>query len=84
MATVGMIIWGIGGIVAFIGFIWFLVVAFRQTFWWGIGSLFILIVALVFLIMHWGDAKKPFFVWLIGVVIMVVVGVLIPGAIPTT
>ena len=84
MATVGMIIWGIGGIVALIGFIWFLVVAFRQTFWWGIGSLFIPIVALVFLIMHWGDAKKPFFVWLIGAVIMIIVGVLIPGAIPTT
>ena len=84
METVGMIIWGIGGLVAFIGFIWFLVVAFRQTIWWGLGSLFIPIVALIFLIMHWGDAAKPFFVWLIGAVIMIVVAVLMPGAIPTT
>jgi hypothetical protein len=83
MATVGMIIWGIGGIVALIGWIWFLVVAFRQTIWWGLGSLFIPIVALIFLIMHWGDAKKPFFVWLIGAVIMIIVAILIPGAIPT-
>jgi hypothetical protein len=84
METVGMIIWGIGGLVALIGFIWFLVVAFRQTIWWGLGSLFIPIVALVFLIMHWGDAAKPFFVWLLGVVIMIVVAILLPGAIPTT
>ena len=84
MELVGMILWGIGGIISLIGGIWFLVVAFRQTIWWGLGSLFIPIVALVFLIMHWGDAAKPFFVSLLGVVIMVVVAVLIPGAIPTT
>ena len=84
METLGMIIWGIGGIVCLIGGIWFLVVAFRETIWWGLGCLFIPIVALVFLIMHWGDAAKPFFVSLLGVVIMVVVAVLIPGAIPTT
>ena len=84
METVGMIIWGIGLLISVIGGIWFLVVAFRETIWWGLGSLFIPFVALIFLIMHWGDAKNPFFVSLLGVVIMIVVAVLMPGAIPTT
>ena len=83
MATLGMIIWGIGGLVALIGGIWFLVVAFRQTIWWGLGCLFIPFVSIIFLIIHWSDAAKPFFVSLLGVVMMVVVTILIPGAIPT-
>ena len=84
METLGMIIWGIGGIIAFIGWIWFLVVAFRQTIWWGLGSLFIPIVALVFLIMYWGDTAKPFLMLVLGAVIIVVVSIWMPGAIPTT
>ena len=83
METLGMIIWGIGGIIAFIGWIWFLVVAFRQTIWWGLGSLFIPIVALVFLIMYWGDTAKPFLMLVLGAVIIVVVSIWMPGAIPT-
>ena len=84
MELVGMIILGIGGIISLIGGIWFLVVAFRQSVWWGLGSIFIPFVSLIFLIMHWADAKKPFFVSLLGAVIIVIVAVLMPGAIPTT
>ena len=84
MELVGMIIFGIGGIISLIGGIWFLVVAFRQTIWWGLGSIFIPFVSIVFLIMHWADAKKPFFVSLLGAVIIIVVAILMPGAIPTT
>jgi uncharacterized membrane protein len=83
MELVGMIIGGIGGLVALIGGIWFLVVAFRQSVWWGLGSIFIPFVSLIFLIIHWADAKKPFFVWLLGAVIAVIVAILLPGAIPT-
>ena len=84
MELVGMIILGIGGIISLIGGIWFLVVAFRQSVWWGLGSIFIPFVSLIFLIMHWADAKKPFFVSLLGAVIIVVVAILMPDAIPTT
>lgn len=82
MEIVGMIIFVIGAIISVIGGIWFLVVAFRQTVWWGLGSIFIPFVALIFLIMHWSDAKKPFFVSLLGTVIMVVIAILMPQAIP--
>jgi hypothetical protein len=83
MEIVGMIIGGIGGLVALIGGIWFLVVAFRQSIWWGLGSLFIPFVSIIFLIIHWSDAKKPFFVSLLGAVIAVIVAILLPGAMPT-
>lgn len=84
METVGMIIFIIGALISLIGGIWFLVVAFRQSIWWGLGSIFIPFVSLIFLIIHWGDAKKPFFVSLLGAVIIVAVAILLPGAIPTT
>jgi hypothetical protein len=84
METLGMIIGGIGGIISLIGGIWFLVVAFRQTIWWGLGCLFIPFVSIIFLIIHWSDAAKPFFVSLLGTAIIVAVAILMPGAIPTT
>jgi hypothetical protein len=83
METLGMIIGGIGGIISLIGGIWFLVVAFRETIWWGLGSIFIPFVSLIFLIIHWSDAKKPFFVSLLGAVIVVIAAILMPkGTIP--
>jgi hypothetical protein len=84
MEIVGMIILAIGGIVSLVGGIWFLVVAFRQTIWWGLGCIFIPFVWLIFLIMHWGEAKNPFFVSLLGGVIIAVAAILMPGAMPTT
>jgi hypothetical protein len=83
MEAVGMVIFAIGAIVSIIGGIWFLIVAFRQSVWWGLGCLFVPFVSLVFLIMHWRDAAKPFFVSLLGTAIIVAVAVMMPGAIPT-
>jgi hypothetical protein len=83
MELVAMIIGGIGGIISLIGGIWFLVVAFRQSIWWGLGCLFIPFVSIIFLIIYWGDAAKPFFVSLLGAAIIVAVAILMPGAIPT-
>jgi hypothetical protein len=82
MEIVGMIIFVIGGIVSLIGGIWFLVVAFRQAILWGLGCIFIPFVSIIFLIMHWSDAAKPFFVSLLGAVIIAVAAILMPEAIP--
>ena len=82
MEMVGMIIFIIGAIISVIGGIWFLVAAFRQTIWWGLGCIFIPFVWLIFLILHWGDAKKPFFVSLLGGVIIAVAAILMPESIP--
>ena len=82
MEIVGMIIFVIGGIVSLIGGIWFLVVAFRQGILWGIGCIILPIVALVFLIMYWGDTVKPFFVSLLGAVLLFIAAIMMPGMMP--
>ena len=53
----------VGGIIAFIGSIMFLICAFKESILWGLGSLFIPIVGLVFIFTHWDETKKPFFIY---------------------
>ena len=62
MTVVSMILSAAGGLIGLIAAIWFLVKAFQESVWWGLGCLFIAPVGLVFLIMHWDVAKKPFLV----------------------
>ena len=47
----------VGILLSLIGGIWLLVVAFQTSIWWGLGSLFIAPVSLVFTILHWQVAK---------------------------
>ena len=60
-----MIYLGIG--VMIIGGIGFLIAAFKQSIWWGLGCILLSPVSLIFLILHWPDAKNPFFLQLVGV-----------------
>lgn len=53
-----------------IGGIGTLIAAFKTSILWGIGCLLIAPVSLLFLIMHWSNAKNPFFLQLIGFGIM--------------
>ena len=67
------------GIIIFIvgGFL-FLVAAFRESIWWGLACLFLPIVSLFFLIVHWPEARKPFFIQLLGFSVLVVGAILSP------
>ena len=56
----------IGLFVIFIGCIGTLIAAFKTSILWGIGCLLFAPVSLLFLIMHWQNAKNPFFLQLIG------------------
>ena len=60
----------LGGLIVFIGAIWFLIESFRESVLWGLGCLILAPVQLVFLILHWGVAKKPFGLQLLGVVLI--------------
>ena len=62
----------IGGIIMLIGGIWLLVVAFQESILWGLGSLFVPFVGLIFAIMHWEKAGKPFLISLGGFVLYAV------------
>lgn len=66
MEVIGTILVIVGVIIMIVGGIMLLIVAFKESIWWGLGSIFVPIVALVFLIMHWQKAKKSFFIWLAG------------------
>ncbi len=62
----------LGVIICLIGGLLFLVAAFRTSIWWGLACLFLPIVSLFFLIVHWSEAKKPFFLQLAGFVVILV------------
>lgn len=52
----------LGAIIALVGSIWMLVEQFKTGILWGLACLFIPIVSLIWLIMHWEDGAKPFLV----------------------
>jgi len=56
----------LGLIILLIGSISYLVAAFRAGILWGLGCLFLPPVSLIFLFVHWQDAKKPFLTQLLG------------------
>ena len=62
----------IGFGIAFIGAIGMLIAAFRESIWWGLGCLLFSPASLAFLILHWQDAKNPFFLQLLGVAVALV------------
>ena len=79
MEVIGLILVAVGLIVALVGGIWFLVVAFQESVIWGLGCLFVPFVSLVFLVMHWDKAGKPFLIELAGIVPMFLGVFLLPN-----
>jgi hypothetical protein len=57
----------IGLILSVIGSIWFFIVCFRESIWWGLGCLFFPFMELIFIIGHWHEAKKPVLFQVVGV-----------------
>jgi hypothetical protein len=66
----GIAILVITGIIAFAANIWLVIVAFQRSVLWGIAALFVPFAALVFAIMYWQDAKKPFLISLLASIAM--------------
>ena len=62
----------IGCLISIVAGIWLLVVAFKTSILWGLGSLIVPFVGLIFVIMHWEAAKKPFLWSLLGFVLIIV------------
>jgi len=56
----------IGLIVGVVGWLWLAWVAFQESVLWGLGTLIVPCVALVFAIMYWEEAKVPFLVLIAG------------------
>ena len=79
MTFIGMSLMGIGMGLGLLGGIWLLIVAFKESIWWGLGSLFIPFVSLIFVVLHWSVAKTPFLISLLSIV-MVIAGAFMTGA----
>ena len=67
-----------GILISTVGGLMFVIAAFRVSVLWGLGCLLVPLISLVFLILHWREAKKPFFVELAGVP-FAVLGLLLGG-----
>lgn len=68
LATIGMIAIWVGLLTILVGSVLFIISAFREGILWGLAVLFLPIVPLIFLIVHWHRAKGPFFIQLYGLV----------------
>ncbi len=53
------------------GYVWLIVAAFRVSLPWGLLVLFVPIMPLMFLIVHWEAARRPFLCGLAGLVALV-------------
>jgi hypothetical protein len=64
----------IGTIIALIGWVWLLIIAFSENIGWGIGSLLCGIVALIFAITRWPETKTPALLYIAGILISAIGG----------
>jgi hypothetical protein len=67
LAMIGVVVLIVGGLGA-------LIAAFTTSIWWGLGCLLISPVYLLFLVLHWKEAKNSFFLQLAGIGIILLAG----------
>lgn len=72
MATLGMILSVVGGIGALIFTIQILILAFKTSLAWGLCSLLIPFVILVYIAKNWPACKTPFLRWLVCAVVAMI------------
>jgi hypothetical protein len=82
-ATIGVIAMWIGLALLLVGSLLFIIEAFREGILWGLAVLFLPIVPLIFLIVHWSRAKGPFFVQLWGIGLVVLAVLALSAKLPT-
>ncbi len=66
----GTILMVVGGLVCLYGLVVMLINAFKTSTLWGIGSLLVPFVLLVFVIMNWSSNMKPFLIYIGGAILM--------------
>ena len=69
----------IGLLIAIAGWLMVVVAAFKESAGWGIGSLLFPLIALIFVIRHWQDARRGFFTQLGGTAIFLLGALITPG-----
>jgi hypothetical protein len=82
MIQFAMILTFIGAIACLVGAVGLIIDAFHEGIFWGIGCLLFAPVILAFVVFHWDEAKKPFFIWLIGFGMILLAGFMVSGQRP--
>jgi hypothetical protein len=72
MHVLAMTLVALGVLFVVVGNLWLLVVTFKVSVLWGLGSLFLPLVSLVFVIKHWSVARKPIAVAIASIPFLVV------------
>jgi hypothetical protein len=78
MAVIATILMCIGVLIALVYGIQLLIMAFRESILWGLGYIFIPLVGLIFVIMHWNETKTPFLRGLLALPFMILGVMLMP------
>jgi hypothetical protein len=78
MGMLGLILIIAGSLIGVVYGIILLIKAFQVSIWWGLAYLLIPFAALVFIIMHWEVAKKPFLMSLLSIPFFIVGIILSP------
>ena len=80
MEQFAMSAYSLGGLMCFVGGVWLIINAFCEHILWGFGCLlFPPVVGLFFVIFHWKEANRPFFLWLIGFVLVFLAKLMMPS-----
>jgi hypothetical protein len=82
MEQLAMMLVFFGAIACLIGGIGLLIDAFREDFFWGLGCLLFAPVVLAFIVFHWEEAKKAFFIQLIGFGMIFLAVLMVSGSRP--
>lgn len=72
------------GLISAVAFVWQLVIAFRQNIWWGLGSLFVPFVWIIYLILHWQRCKWPLILYLVNTFLLFAAATIFIGVIMST
>ena len=66
----------LGGAMMVVSWIWVVIIAFRDDgFLWGIGSLLLGVVGVIYMFLNFDECRTPFWVGLAGLVLVVIVSV---------
>ena len=79
MESVATVLMVLGYITCAVAGIWLLITAYMDSIVWGLACMFIPFVSIAFIVTHWEVARRPFFVWLGGLVPLVLGTLLGPG-----
>lgn len=79
MEILGIILLVIGAVIGLVFGIQLLILAFRTSILWGLGYIFIPFVSLIFVIVHWNEAKTPFLRCLLAIPFYVAGVLLMPA-----